>query len=340
MKHLTPAPPKQITMALWTRKHAPRGVDDVLQPDARRLLERVREERLNALLHGPAGAGKTAAVRALARESGNESNLSVINASDFFGLTKKELRDDPRFEGFVSKKRARESSKADLINHVLKETASHPVVGEGHRILLVDNAEEMRRDFQQALRRVMEQYSGSTQFILTTRSLSSIIPAIRSRCFPVPFPRPEKSAVVRRLDEIAAKEGLEAREGALEYVAEAADGDLRKAVLLLQAASMEEVTMDRVYEVVEEAEGDAVPELLEFAREGSFDDARDVLDSLLIDQGYSGEEVLIRIVEESGGLEDREAARLVARVGEVEMSLVEGANDRIHVERLLSGLNG
>lgn len=295
---------------------------------------------MNALLHGPAGAGKSAAVRALARESGGEGNLSVINASDFFGLTKKELRDDPRFEGFVSKKRARESSKADLINHVLKETASHPVVGEGHRILLVDNAEEMRRDFQQALRRVMERHSDSTQFVLTTRSLTSIIPAIRSRCFPVPFPRPEKRAVVERLGEIAESEGVEAGWEALEYVAEAADGDLRKAVLLLQAASTDEVTMDRVYEVVEEAEGDDVPELLGHAREGRFGDAVDVLDDLLIDQGYSGEEVLARIVEESDDLEDQEAAGLVSRVGEVEMGLVEGANDRIHVERLLSELSG
>lgn len=327
-------------MELWTEEHAPSSLDELPQEDSRRLMRQVGEERLNALLHGPSGSGKSAAAKALAHDTTGEGILSVINASDFFGLTKKELQEDPRFTRFISKKRARESSKADLVNHVLKETASHPSVGGGYRLLLIDNAEKMRRDFQQALRRVMERHSGSCQFILTTRSLSAIIPAIRSRCFQIPFPRPTKEGVTVCLERIVEREQLDVGRDTLEYLAEAVDGDLRRAVLVLQAAVVRgDVSMDGVYGVIQDAEADRVPEMLELAMEGDFRDAVDVLDDLLIDQGYTGSEVLMRIVEESGEFGDENAARLVARAGEVEEGLVEGANDRIHLERFLSGIS-
>ncbi|MDY7081628.1 MAG: AAA family ATPase [Halobacteria archaeon] len=331
---------KSKVMALWTSEHAPQSIDEVLQSHSRELLRQISEGRLNAVLHGPKGAGKSAAVRALVNDSyGDDSNLFVLNAADFFGMTKSEISEDPRFKGFITSKRARNSSKADLINHVLKEIASHPTVGDTQKVLLIDNAEDMRRDFQQALRRVMERYSDTCQFVLTTRTLSSIIPAIRSRCFPVPFESPPDDAIARRLKEIADAENVEYDDGGIEYIVEASEGNLREAILLLESVAEKGfVDMNTAYEVLDTVGDDEVPEMVEKAYEGEFDDAVDTLDDLMIDEGYSGDDLLRSIVEESRGYDDAKAAHLVKIIGDVEADMVEASNERIHLERLLSAL--
>ncbi|MDZ7689063.1 MAG: AAA family ATPase [Halobacteriales archaeon] len=314
---------------LWTAKHAPENFDDLPQDKVARLLERAEDSGLNVVLHGPRGAGKTAGARLLGDDP------YVLNASDFFGMTKKEIAEDPRFRGFITAKRKRNMSKADMINHVLKEVASHSSVGEGRRVIVIDNAEDTRRDFQQALRRVIERFSSSCRFVLTTRSLSALIPAIRSRALPIGVRQPTKEERVEALERIVEREGdgMRAEPEGIEYVAEAAD-DLREAVLLLQAvAARGEVTVNTAYEVVGEVEDDGVAELLEEARAGSFDDAVDTADDLLIEGGWSGTEILRRVLEET---DDPKEAVLI---GEVDAALDEGANDRIHVERLVSGIS-
>ena len=313
---------------LWTAKHAPENFDDLPQEEVGRTLSRVSESGLNVVLHGPRGAGKTAAARLFGDDP------YVLNAADFFGMTKNEIAEDPRFRGFITAKRKRKMSKADMINHVLKEVASHSSVGEERRVIVIDNAEETRRDFQQALRRVIERYSSSCRFVLTTRSLSALIPAIRSRGLPVAVRQPTKEERVEALERVVEREGLQAEPEGIEFVAEEAE-TLREAVLLLQSvASRGKVSMESVLEVADEVEKDGISNLLEDARAGSFDDAVDTADDLLIEGGWSGTDILRRVLEET---EDPEE---VVLVGEVDAALDEGANDRIHVERLISGISG
>ncbi|MFB6282846.1 MAG: AAA family ATPase [Halobacteria archaeon] len=326
---------------MWLSRHAPESVDDAPQEKLHEPLRMVVEEDLNAVFYGPEGSGKSAMARAVCIDRfGDASNLFVLNAKDFFGMTKKEISEDPRFRHFITSKRRRKSSKADMINHVLKEVASHPSVGDRHKILLIDDAGGMRRDFQQALRRVMERYSGTCQFILTADSLGSLIPAIQSRCFPVPFEAPAQEGVVDVLDGIADEEDLTYDDEGLEYVAEDADGNLRDAVSLLQtvAETRGEVNIETVFDVTEEVETSRAYEMLKTAREGSFDDARDILDDLLIDEGYTGKEILREILQKTNELNDSDASEIACICGEVDHALAEGNNDRIHLEKLIASV--
>src|SRR6056297_2979778 len=238
---------------LWTETHAP-ALEDVPQPEAREHLQGAIEEPMNLLVHGPKGSGKTAAVRAYAREvhQNPDADFTEINVADVFGMTKKEVSNDPRFASFIDSKRRRESSKADLINHVLKESASYSPVSGSYKTILLDNAEGMREDFQQALRRVMEQYYEATQFVIVTRQPSSLIPAIRSRCFPIPVRAPTTEEIVGVLEPIVEAEGVDYDDEGIEYVAGAADGDIRAAVLGAQTTAEQEgeITMQTAYETL------------------------------------------------------------------------------------------
>ena len=326
---------------LWTEEHAP-ALSDLPQPEVRDRFERAVQEPMNLVVHGPKGSGKTAAVRALTRETHEKPDADrvEINVADFFGMTKKELGDDPRFARFIDAKRRRNSSKADLINHVLKESASYAPVSGEYKTIVLDNAEGMREDFQQALRRVMEQYYEATQFVIVTRQPSSLIPAIRSRCFPIPVPSPTPEQLVGVLEPIVEAEGVDYDADGLEYVAGAADGDIRAAILGAQTTAEQEgeVTMQTAYETLSAVGVDErVGEMLTDAEAGAFTDARSTLDDLLVDEGYSGTEVLEDVLTVARSRYSGDAlAQLHRLAGEVDMDLKAGTNDRLHISHLLA----
>jgi replication factor C small subunit len=327
---------------LWTETHAP-VLEDLPQPKVREHLRSVVSEPMNLLVHGPPGAGKTAAVRALADElHENDADFVEINVADFFDMTKKEVSQDDRFAQFIDSKRRRESSKADLINHVLKESASYAPVSGDYRTVLLDNAEGVREDFQQALRRVMEQYYEATQFVIATRQPSALIPPIRSRCFPVAVRKPTHDETVSVLERIVEAEGADHDDEGLEYVAGYADGDLREAILAAQTTYEQEgsVTMNNAYEVLGSLGTDErVREMVTAAEAGEFTDARKTLDDLLVDGGHSGDEVLEDVLTVARSrYSGTDLARVHKLAGEIDIDLHEGTNDRIHVSHLLAEL--
>lgn len=327
---------------LWTETHAP-TLAELPQEGVREYLMRATEEPINLALYGPKGAGKTAAVRALAREThDSENDLVEINVADFFGMTKKEISEDPRFSSFITPKRRRETSKAGLINHVLKESASYPPVSGEYKTILLDNAEAIREDFQQALRRVMERHHEAAQFVITTRQPSALIAPIVSRCFPVAMRAPTSSEIVDVLEGIAEREEVEYNSDGLEYIAGYAEGDLRKAVLGAQTTAETEgaISMETAYEALGSVgTDDRVEEMLVAAENGKFTDARKLLDELLIDEGHDGKEVLLDFLTVSRSRYDGERLAAVhERAGEIDLDLTEGTSDRIQLGQLLAEL--
>ncbi len=344
---------------LWIDSHAP-SLAELPQEAVREHLQRAVTEPMNLVVHGPQGAGKTAAVRALADETHAhpDSDLLSINVADFFDRTKSEIRDDPRFEHFLqgqtefskqyrragdqTNKYKRDWSKRDMLGHVLKEMAGYEATSGDFKTILLDNAEAMREDFQQSLRRIMEQYYETTQFVIATRQPSALIAPIRSRCFPIPVRSPTQQEIADVLEAIVVAEDVDYDDEGLEYVAGAAGGDLREAILGAQTTAEQEgeITMNAAYETLSAVDADErVGEMLAAAEAGEFTDARSTLDELLIDEGYSGQEVLTDVlrVARSRYSGDRLAA-VHQLAGEVDLDVTQGTSDRIHLSHLLAEL--
>lgn len=327
---------------LWIETHAP-ALEDLPQPTVRDVLSRAVDAPMNLILAGPQGSGKTAAVRALARTAHEdpENDLIELNVDDVFSRTKTEIKNDPRFASFlVGKSRL---SKREMINRVLKESAGYAPVSGTYKTVFLDNAESIREDFQQALRRVMEQHYRTTQFVIATRQPSKLIPAIRSRCFTVPVRAPTHEEITIALRQVLDREEVPYEAEGVEYVAGYGGGDLRRAVLGAQTTyeESEEVTMDAAYEALGQLTlTDAAEEMLTDAENGAFSEARSTLDDLLVDEGYSAQEVLgdLREVARSR-YSGRELARFHQLAGEIDMDLAQGTSDRIHLSRLLAELD-
>ncbi len=229
----------------------------------------------------------------------------------------------------------------NVIREKVKEFArTKPIGGTSFKIIFLDEADALTQDAQQALRRTMEMFSNNVRFILSCNYSSKIIEPIQSRCAIFRFRPLSDEAIAERIRYIAENEGLELTEEGIQAILYVAEGDMRRAINVLQAAAAldTKITDENVFLVASRARPEDVREIMQLALKGNFLKARDKLRDILLKQGLSGEDVLIQMHREVFNLpipEDKKVA-LADRIGEYNFRLVEGANEMIQLEALLA----
>ena len=305
----------------WTEKYRPKKLKDVAgQENNLRTLEAFvqKKDMPNLLFAGPPGVGKTTATLALAHELyGNELDGKILelNASDERGI--------------------------DVVRGKIKDFARSVSLRDiPFKIVFLDEADALTPEAQHALRRTMEIYSGQTRFILSCNYSSKIIEPIQSRCAIFRFVPLKDADVHKMLEKVAKHEGLEVEKEAFEAIFYVSEGDMRKAINTLQGASIhsKKITSEIVYRIAGRARPKEIKEMMEHALKGEFTRAREKLNVLMIEQGLSGEDVMLQLYREIVNLEipEKTKVKLVDRIGEYNFRLVEGANERIQVEALLA----
>ena len=133
------------------------------------------------LLHGPRGAGKRRAARALAWALVDPSRAHEPHEESLDITTVMASGTTIRLE--------------DELEPVLAALASRPVVGE-RRVMIIDGAERLRpQEGADRILKVLEEPPPLSHVVLVTDSISDLIPTIRSRCMLVPFRTPGWRAI-------------------------------------------------------------------------------------------------------------------------------------------------
>ena len=116
---------------------------------------------------------------------------------------------------------------------------------------------------------------------------------------------------------------------------------MRRVTNLLQAASGHgEITRKKVLEVASKREQKEFRKLVDSALGGKFLEARKELNRLMLEQGVSGEEILLGIHKAvlDSDIGDLKKVEMVEKVGEADFRMVEGSNPSLQLEALLARL--
>ncbi|MBU1199022.1 MAG: replication factor C small subunit [Nanoarchaeota archaeon] len=313
---------KQEDIAIWTEKYRPKDFSEV--KGQKEIVERVeafvkKKNMPHLLFAGPAGVGKTTLSLVIARKlfgDGWSSNFLELNASDERGI--------------------------DVVRVKVKDFARTRAIGDvPFKIIYLDECDALTKDAQQALRRTMENYTQTCRFILSCNYSSKILDPIQSRCTVFRFKPLPKEDIFKIIDQIAKHEKLSVDAKAKEALFEICRGDCRRLENIMQssAAIKDKITEELIYSVASAAQPKEVKDVLENCVKGDFSAAKNKLLDTMLNHGLSGLDAIKQIQQEVWKLKEvdgRKKLEMIKECGEAEFRMVEGSDEFIQLEALLS----
>ena len=315
---------------MWIEKYRPKTLGDVVDQtesvEGIKALLRTPTTMPHLLLSGPPGTGKSTVALCIARQLMGDNFRSLVlelNASDERGIGV--VRD--RIKGF---------------SQVIQSTPSGVQFG----LVILDESDEMTKDAQTALRRIMETSSRTCRFILICNYQSGIIEPIQSRCSVFRFRYLEEKDAVEYLTRICKAENVDADPKAIARIYEMSGGDLRSAINFLQVAAIRatggKLDLATVNKVLPAAENELIRDMLMSALQGDFIKSRDVMYELMGKHGLSGREIVRganREVSRMSDLGNEKRVEVVRALGECDFRLTQGANEDIQISAMLAQLS-
>eukprot|EP00761_Pharyngomonas_kirbyi_P013483 gb/GECH01013512.1/.p1 GENE.gb/GECH01013512.1/~~gb/GECH01013512.1/.p1 ORF type:complete len:332 (+),score=75.60 gb/GECH01013512.1/:1-996(+) len=308
----------------WVEKYRPHTLDDVVGNEEAidRLKVISQQGNLpNLILAGPPGIGKTTSVLCLARsmlgEDVYKDCVLELNASDA---------------------RTLEVVRSSIKMFAKKKVSLPP---GRHKIIILDEADSMTKEAQQALRRIMEMYSNTTRFVLACNLSSKIIEPIQSRCAVLRFQRLTDLQVLRRVQQVIKKENVSHTQDGLEALLFISEGDLRNALNALQAtcSGFDVVNSDNVFKVCDQPHPMIIQQVIQFCLAKDISKAYTNLNYLL-SRGYSAQDVVNTVFKVTKNFDMPEATKLafIKEISETHMRIADGLQSPLQMAGLVARL--
>lgn len=267
------------------RKFRPDTFDEVKGqvPIVTTLRNQVKASRLSHayLFCGTRGTGKTTIAKIMAKAAncespvdGNPCGQCPMCQSIAAGTSMNVIEID-----------AASNNGVDNIREIVEEVRYSPTEGR-YKVYIIDEVHMLSTGAFNALLKTLEEPPSYVIFILATTEAHKLPVTILSRCQRYDFSRITVDEITERLTDLAGREGVQAEEKALRYVAKAADGAMRDALSLLDRCIAfypgELLTYDHVLEVLGTVDTEVFGKLLRAIRSGDVASAMRVLDDTVM----------------------------------------------------------
>lgn len=179
---------------------------------------------------------------------------------------------------------AASNNGVDNIRDIRENVQYSPTAGK-FKVYIIDEAHMLSGGAFNALLKTLEEPPSYVIFILATTESHKIPITIRSRCQKYDFRRIGLEVIYGRLMELLQREGIEAEEKAIRYVAKVADGSMRDALSLLdQCISYylgQTLTYEKVLEVLGAVDVEIFNELMRYVATGDTMQALRIVDEVI-----------------------------------------------------------
>ncbi|ARF09303.1 replication factor C small subunit [Catovirus CTV1] len=223
----------------WIEKYRPKKTEELILNET--LLKKINKiisdkEMPNLIITGIPGIGKTTTIKCIvSRLYGKYVKDAVLelNASDDRGI------------------RAVQDTITSFCKKKLELNNGEEKIYADHKIVILDEADNMTPKAQISISSLMEKYHNTTRFAFTCNSSADIIESIQSRCNIMRYMRLTNDQVLNRLKFICDKESVEYEENALTTIAMISQGDVRSAINNLQLVynCYKEVLEEHIYTI-------------------------------------------------------------------------------------------
>ena len=266
------------------RKFRPNTFEDVKGQEhiVTTLKNQIQAERIGHafLFCGTRGTGKTTVAKILARAvncehpiDGSPCNECATCKAIMAGTSMNVIEID-----------AASNNGVDNIREIREEVAYRPTQGK-YKVYIIDEVHMLSTGAFNALLKTLEEPPSYVIFILATTEAHKIPVTILSRCQRYDFHRISIDTIAGRLQELMNKEGVQAEEKALRYVAKAGDGSMRDALSLLDQCIAfylgQELTYDKVLEILGTVDTEVFSKLLRQVLAGNITGCIHMLEELI-----------------------------------------------------------
>ncbi len=311
----------------WVEKYRPRTFIDIVSQSfaINNLKEFVKSTNIpHMIFTGPAGTGKTSTALIIARhflkKEELDTNLLELNASD--------------------------TVRIDFVRNILKNFVNQNLIqNESLKFVILDEADNIPGQVQQALRRIIEKTSNNVKFILLCNYINKIIDPIISRCAVFRFVSLSKEKIIERLKYISKEEKLEIpsqkNEEFFEQLYFISGGDLRKAINALQMAValdlLENLNINEIFKISGFLDKQILEKLKSALKNKDFIKSKEIIQSL---DTFDSRNFIRQITEilTSLNITSENLIEIKAFFGEVDYRISQGADEIIQILALLAFL--
>ncbi|EGT48901.1 hypothetical protein CAEBREN_08790 [Caenorhabditis brenneri] len=314
----------------WVEKYRPSKFDElVAHEQVVKTLTRFIENRTlpHLLFYGPPGTGKTTTVLAAARKMYSPAKMASmvleLNASDERGIDV-----------------VRNTIVTFAQTKGLQSFASASSEQLPFKLVILDEADAMTRDAQNALRRVIEKYTDNVRFCIICNYLASIIPAIQSRCTRFRFAPLDQQLIVPRLQHIVDSESVKMTPDGQKALLTVSKGDMRTVINTLQSTAMsfDTVSESTVYQCIGQPTPNEMKEVVTCLLNKPSKECMETIKSRLFMNGYALQDVITHLhdIVFTMDIPDEAMTSIICGLGEVEENLASGCSNELQLAAVVA----
>ena len=305
----------------WTTKYMPKTIEEIIcDPTNEKRLKYMIENKLmhNMIITGESGIGKTVTIKVIANsllKDNYKDAVLELNASEHKGIK------------IIHK----------IIKTFCKKKIDENIV---HKILLLDEADNLTIKTQQLISSLMEKYS-NTRVAFTCNSTSNIIDSIQSHCTILRYTKLDSNKIKKRLLYICEKENIKYDDNGIDLITSNSLGDMRAAINNLQAVytGFKTITINNINKICDKPNPILIKNIIDYCINNDYANAVKYILQLKND-GYSGSDIIMNmnIVLRTHQMNEGLRIKYIGELGKTCIRISKGLDTNLQLYGCLSRL--